>query len=272
MGPEFWQTHMGKKFIESDVPRLIKALESIAKALGPQMTQTVGGDSSKVMQGAAEMFNATLQRRAAEMMGEPAGAAETMPGHGVYEMPSAISEELETRARRVWRKLLPGETHTAKIRNALQAFNTLIDEHGSEEEEDQLMLRDAIVAREAILDHLAATDKERYELKLAISDLKNNLRILGSRIQEVEKLDKETYRQLVAERAKYGDAFAVIDGNTFYCERCAKEKGIDLGADDVQTWEVGSGGWLKPIVCTACKLSIPVVVNGEEDGKPGAEP
>ena len=101
-----------------------------------------------------------------------------------------------------WRKLLPGETHTAKIRNALQAFNTLIDEHGSEEEEDQLMLRDAIVAREAILDHLAATDKERYELKLAISDLRNSLRILGSRIQEVERLERETHRQLREEQTK----------------------------------------------------------------------
>lgn len=262
MGPEFWQTHMGKKLIEGDIPRLIKALESIAKTLGPQMVQTVSGDSSKVMQGAAEMFNTTLQRRAAEMMGQPpAGVVETMPGHGVYEVPGAISEELEDRARRVWRKLLPGETHTAKIRNALTAVTVLISDVDADEDESVIDARSAI---EDTLDHLAAIDKERYELKLAISDLKNNIRILGSRVQEIEKLERETHRQLVAERAKYGDAFAVIDGNTFYCERCAKEKGIDLGAEDVQTWEVGSGGWLKPVVCTACKLSIPVVVNGEE--------
>lgn len=33
MGPKFFQTVMGKRFYESDVPRLVKALERIAKAL-----------------------------------------------------------------------------------------------------------------------------------------------------------------------------------------------------------------------------------------------
>ena len=33
MGPEFFQTMMGRKFYEADVPRLIKALEKIAVEL-----------------------------------------------------------------------------------------------------------------------------------------------------------------------------------------------------------------------------------------------
>ena len=32
-GPEFFQTRMGQKFYEADVPRMIKALERIADAL-----------------------------------------------------------------------------------------------------------------------------------------------------------------------------------------------------------------------------------------------
>jgi len=33
MGPEFFQTVMGHRFYEGDVPRLVKALERIADAL-----------------------------------------------------------------------------------------------------------------------------------------------------------------------------------------------------------------------------------------------
>lgn len=33
MGPEFFQTGMGKKFFEGDLPRLVKALERIAAAV-----------------------------------------------------------------------------------------------------------------------------------------------------------------------------------------------------------------------------------------------
>ena len=33
MGPEFFQTHMGRKFYEADVPRIAKSLESIAASL-----------------------------------------------------------------------------------------------------------------------------------------------------------------------------------------------------------------------------------------------
>jgi hypothetical protein len=36
MGPEFFQTQMGRKFYESSVPRLVKALERIVEALEGQ--------------------------------------------------------------------------------------------------------------------------------------------------------------------------------------------------------------------------------------------
>jgi hypothetical protein len=32
-GPEFFQTHMGRKFFQSDVPKMVILLERIAKAL-----------------------------------------------------------------------------------------------------------------------------------------------------------------------------------------------------------------------------------------------
>lgn len=55
---------------------------------------------------------------------------------------------------------------------------------------------------------------------------------------------------------------ALADG--FLCEECARDAQLDLGSDDVQTWEVGGDGWLGPCVCNECKLSIPVIVNGDE--------
>lgn len=33
MGPEFWQTLMGRKLIEGDIPRIVRSLERIAGAL-----------------------------------------------------------------------------------------------------------------------------------------------------------------------------------------------------------------------------------------------
>lgn len=105
-----------------------------------------------------------------------------------------ISDELEERARKVWGKLLPGETHTAKIRNALTPLAVLIDELTREDgdfDADQLqgLCEDAKKGLESTLDHLAAIDKERYELRLTIDDLKDNLRILASRVKMHEELE-----------------------------------------------------------------------------------
>ena len=33
MGPEFFQTRMGRKYYESDLPRQIKAMEELTKAI-----------------------------------------------------------------------------------------------------------------------------------------------------------------------------------------------------------------------------------------------
>jgi hypothetical protein len=66
----------------------------------------------------------------------------------------------------------------------------------------------------------------------------------------------------------FGDVFAVVDGGSnFLCEPCAKEAGVELDSEDVPTWEVGSNGWLGPIMCKNCKRSIPVVCDGTEDKK-----
>lgn len=62
----------------------------------------------------------------------------------------------------------------------------------------------------------------------------------------------------------FGDVFVAMSDDTFLCEDCAVRHGIDLGDDAVQTWEVGGNGWLGPVVCAECKLSIPVVCDGEE--------
>ncbi len=65
-------------------------------------------------------------------------------------------------------------------------------------------------------------------------------------------------------RSPYGDVFVAHADGTYQCEVCARLAGVDLGADETQTWEVGGAGWLAPLVCRTCRLSIPVVVDGEE--------
>jgi len=40
MGIEFFQSMMGRKFYEADVPRIVKALEQIAEALTKEPTKT----------------------------------------------------------------------------------------------------------------------------------------------------------------------------------------------------------------------------------------
>jgi hypothetical protein len=55
---------------------------------------------------------------------------------------------------------------------------------------------------------------------------------------------------------------ANADG-TFLCRSCIPPT-LDLGDDRVEVWEVGSSGWLTPVVCRDCKLSIEVFVDGNE--------
>jgi hypothetical protein len=60
----------------------------------------------------------------------------------------------------------------------------------------------------------------------------------------------------------FGDIFvAMPDG--FLCQECVIVHKIDVGSDDVDVWQVGSDGWIGPCVCSGCKLSIPVIVDGE---------
>lgn len=72
-------------------------------------------------------------------------------------------------------------------------------------------------------------------------------------------------------RDLYGVVFAVLDGDVVVCQPCAKARGVDLGDDRVETWEVGGAGWLGPRVCADCKLSIPVVVDGVDSPEGAAQ-
>lgn len=56
-GPKFFQTVMGKKFFEGDVPRLVRALERIAKSLEQKEPLEPKDFNTKVQQRAAAMMD-----------------------------------------------------------------------------------------------------------------------------------------------------------------------------------------------------------------------
>jgi hypothetical protein len=81
----------------------------------------------------------------------------------------------------------------------------------------------------------------------------------------IRQLNDEEQKRRSKMDMDFGNVFAAVDeGKNFLCEPCADEEGIDLGSPHVNTWEVGSGGWTGPVMCKACKRSIPVVCDGEE--------
>lgn len=60
----------------------------------------------------------------------------------------------------------------------------------------------------------------------------------------------------------FGTVFAAIEGGSaFLCEECATEAKVELDSEAVPTWEIGSVGWLGPVVCRDCGLSIPIYVS-----------
>lgn len=63
----------------------------------------------------------------------------------------------------------------------------------------------------------------------------------------------------------------IADRDTFLCGDCnAHTNEYDVGLDRTEVWEWFSHGWLGPVVCRRCKLSIPVVIDGEAPaGRPG---
>lgn len=77
---------------------------------------------------------------------------------------------------------------------------------------------------------------------------------------------KRTKRKASPRRTgKYDDIFVANKDDTFTCGPCLTEsERKTLGDPEVEVWEVGGDGWMNPIVCKRCKMSIPVVVNGEE--------
>ncbi len=51
-----------------------------------------------------------------------------------------------------------------------------------------------------------------------------------------------------------------------FCPDCIPDEvRKNLGESFVDTWEIHSDGWMKPIVCQVCKLSIPVIIDGVEE-------
>lgn len=67
-----------------------------------------------------------------------------------------------------------------------------------------------------------------------------------------EKVDEPTF----------GTVFAAVDGGAvFLCEECATAAKVELDSESVPTWEIGSVGWLGPVVCRDCGLSIPIYVS-----------
>lgn len=70
----------------------------------------------------------------------------------------------------------------------------------------------------------------------------------------------------VIDWGSFPEHFALVPGtdDTFVCECCARLRKIDLGDPKVEVWECMSGGWLSPVVCADCRLSLPVIVDGDE--------
>lgn len=123
MGPEFWQTFMGKKFFESDVPRGLRLLERLVDA---------------------------LEANPGRLIIHPNAGRGRKHDEAVVE-----------RAKKVRGTLLPEETHTSKVRNKLQSVVVVLDELrdgvGDSFKENEIT-SDAKKAVEEILDHLAAID------------------------------------------------------------------------------------------------------------------
>lgn len=57
--------------------------------------------------------------------------------------------------------------------------------------------------------------------------------------------------------------FIANEDGTFTCGPCIPDS-IDPAAEEVEVWDVGGHGWLKPVVCHVCKISLEVYLDGEE--------
>jgi hypothetical protein len=61
---------------------------------------------------------------------------------------------------------------------------------------------------------------------------------------------------------KHTGIFVANRDGTYHCADCIPST-VDLGDPDVEVWEERSDGWLRPVICCKCKLSIPVYVDGK---------
>ncbi len=64
-------------------------------------------------------------------------------------------------------------------------------------------------------------------------------------------------------RHPWAGIFVCHADGTCTCGPCLPDD-VDPADVAVEVWEVGSHGWLGPMVCKACKASIPIVCDGEE--------
>lgn len=68
---------------------------------------------------------------------------------------------------------------------------------------------------------------------------------------------------------KRPEYFIALKGGKFLCGECNEHRPaatkLDVSLDEVEVWEEGGHGWLAPVVCVDCHLSIPVYIDGKED-------
>lgn len=58
-------------------------------------------------------------------------------------------------------------------------------------------------------------------------------------------------------KKKPGAHFVANQDGTFLCSACIPDD-VDLASDAVQVWPYYSRGWLAPVICKGCRLTIPV--------------
>ena len=78
--------------------------------------------------------------------------------------------------------------------------------------------------------------------------------------------------EVVAEAAPMDDLprdWFIHDGDEFVCGDCNHRLKLhDVSLDTTEVWEWFSNGWLGPCVCRVCKLSIPVILDGDSEVEP----
>ena len=81
-------------------------------------------------------------------------------------------------------------------------------------------------------------------------------------LSNIVRLTETETASAVQETSEDRKHFVAWPDDTFTCQECSNEAGVDWGADETQVWEEFSDGWIAPVICRECQLSIAVYVNG----------